>query len=91
MRWNGCSDGQVSDVDDTRKRSVLASFALRAIRWYQRYISPLFGARCIYSPTCSEYTFQAIEKYGFAKGSWLGVKRIARCHPFHKGGFDPVP
>ena len=78
-------------MDETREQSKLVSWALRAIRWYQRVISPLFGPRCIYTPTCSEYTFQAIQKYGFAKGCWLGIKRIARCHPFHTGGYDPVP
>ena len=69
----------------------LRGACLRAIRWYQRVISPLLGAQCIYTPTCSEYTFQAIQKYGVAKGIWLGIKRIARCHPFHEGGYDPVP
>ena len=61
------------------------------IRGYQRYISPLLGAHCIYTPTCSAYALEAIEKYGALKGSWLAAKRIARCHPFHAGGYDPVP
>lgn len=61
------------------------------IRGYQRYISPLTPPSCRFHPTCSQYTFEAIEKYGAVKGSWLGMKRIARCHPFHPGGFDPVP
>ena len=52
-------------------------------------ISPLFKPHCIYRPTCSEYAVQAIQKYGVKKGSWLALKRIARCHPFHKGGYDP--
>ena len=62
-----------------------------AISWYQRTISPLLGKRCIYVPTCSEYAKQAIDKYGVAKGSALSARRILRCHPFHRGGFDPVP
>lgn len=61
------------------------------IRGYQRYISPLTPPSCRFHPTCSQYTYEAIEKYGAVKGAWLGMKRIARCHPFHPGGFDPVP
>lgn len=64
---------------------------LRLIRGYQKLISPLFGANCRYYPTCSRYTYEAIELHGAIKGSWLGVRRIARCHPFHEGGVDPVP
>jgi putative membrane protein insertion efficiency factor len=62
-----------------------------AIRFYQRKISPGLPARCRYIPTCSEYALEAVEKYGAVKGGWLAVKRISRCHPFHKGGYDPVP
>jgi putative membrane protein insertion efficiency factor len=58
---------------------------------YQRAISPLFGTVCRFEPSCSEYTRQAIERYGIARGGWLGVKRISRCHPLHEGGYDPVP
>ena len=64
--------------------------ALAAIRMYQRWISPFLGASCRYEPTCSRYTEQAIEKYGLFRGSWMGAKRIARCHPWHPGGYDPV-
>lgn len=70
---------------------VVARLCMWAVRWYQRCISPLFPPCCIYSPTCSEYTLEAIQKYGAARGCWLGLKRILRCHPFHRGGYDPVP
>lgn len=68
------------------KRVLLAVF-----RFYQRAISPLFSPRCRYIPTCSEYAVEAVEKYGALKGGWLALKRFLRCHPFHKGGYDPVP
>ncbi len=61
------------------------------IRFYQRRISPLTGPTCRFHPTCSQYTLQAVQKYGAVKGSWLGIRRIFRCHPFHPGGYDPVP
>ena len=70
---------------------LVARAAMRAIRWYQRYLSPLLPDSCIYSPTCSEYALEAIQKYGVARGCWLGLRRILRCHPFHRGGYDPVP
>ena len=62
------------------------------INLYQKFLSPLKGrSTCIYTPTCSQYAIEALEKYGFFKGSFLAVKRILRCHPFAKGGYDPVP
>jgi putative membrane protein insertion efficiency factor len=65
--------------------------ALALLRFYKRYISPALPSACRFEPTCSVYTYQAIEKYGVIKGGWLGVKRIARCHPLNPGGYDPVP
>ncbi len=62
------------------------------INLYRKYISPLKRRpSCIYTPTCSQYAIEALEKYGVLKGSFLAVKRILRCHPFAKGGYDPVP
>ena len=62
-----------------------------SIRFYRKYISPLKAPSCIYVPTCSQYAIEALEKYGALKGSYLAIRRILRCHPFHKGGYDPVP
>lgn len=62
------------------------------IKFYRKFISPLKGrSSCIYTPTCSSYAIQALEKYGVIKGGYLAVRRILRCHPFHMGGYDPVP
>ncbi|NUU62569.1 membrane protein insertion efficiency factor YidD [Paenibacillus agri] len=61
------------------------------IRIYRKYISPIKPATCRFYPTCSAYALEAIEVHGPLKGSWLAAKRIARCHPFHPGGLDPVP
>ncbi len=61
------------------------------IRFYRREISPHTPPSCRFSPTCSEYAAEAIEKYGAAKGGWLALRRILKCHPFHHGGYDPVP
>lgn len=61
------------------------------LRTYQYAISPFLGRRCRYYPSCSEYAVEAVQKYGAVKGGWLGVKRVCRCHPWHPGGYDPVP
>jgi putative membrane protein insertion efficiency factor len=65
--------------------------ALGAIRLYQRWLSPWLPSSCRYDPTCSHYMVEAIEKHGLIKGMWLGMQRIARCHPLGPSGYDPVP
>lgn len=69
----------------------MRSILLYLIRFYQHHISPLTPPACRYTPTCSQYTLEAIQKYGAIKGSWLGLKRICRCHPWGGSGYDPVP
>ena len=61
------------------------------LRFYKRWISPALPPSCRFTPTCSEYTYQAIDKYGAIRGGWLGIRRLSRCHPWHPGGYDPVP
>ena len=73
-----------------RASQVLEGFAVGLIRFYQKHISPMHGPTCRFRPTCSEYTVQALRKYGLVKGLWLGIKRVSRCHPFHPGGYDPL-
>lgn len=70
---------------------ILKKLFLGIIWVYQHFISPLTPPTCRFYPTCSNYTKEAIEVHGALKGSWLGIQRISKCHPFHKGGFDPVP
>ncbi len=69
---------------------IIKKLIIYIIRLYQKIISPLFPQTCRFSPTCSEYSIQAVNKYGLVKGLVLGLKRIIRCHPFNPGGYDPV-
>lgn len=72
-------------------RSIPKRIMLGMIRFYRRFISPMFPPCCRFTPTCSAYALEAIQKYGALKGGYLAVRRILRCHPFHPGGYDPVP
>ncbi|PZV19034.1 MAG: membrane protein insertion efficiency factor YidD [Pseudanabaena sp.] len=69
----------------------MKKISLLLIKFYQLLISHLLGPRCRFQPTCSQYTATAIDRFGLAKGSVMGVKRICRCHPWNIGGYDPVP
>lgn len=69
----------------------MKKICIAMIRFYQRNISPLTPPACRFTPTCSQYTLEAIEKYGALKGCWLGLKRICRCHPWGGSGYNPVP
>ena len=64
---------------------------LKIIHMYKRFVSPLLPSACRFTPTCSMYMYEAIETHGPVQGTWMGLRRLARCHPLNPGGFDPVP
>lgn len=64
---------------------------LGLIKFYRYAVSPMLGRNCRYFPTCSEYAAEAVTKYGALRGGWMAVRRVCRCHPWHPGGYDPVP
>ena len=74
-----------------RTTTVPARLLMLPIAGYRRFVSPLLAPRCRFAPSCSEYALTALAEHGAARGTWLAVARIARCHPFHPGGYDPVP
>jgi uncharacterized protein len=80
-------------TDEGRARTVTmpARLLMLPIAGYRRFVSPLLGPRCRFAPSCSEYALAALAEHGALRGLWLAVTRIARCHPFHPGGYDPVP
>lgn len=69
----------------------MSRLLITLIKAYQYIISPIIGPSCRFTPTCSQYTVEAIQKYGIFKGCWMGAKRISRCHPWNEGGYDPLP
>ena len=78
--------------DETRDRpSAAARMMAAVITGYRRFVSPLFPPRCRFLPSCSAYALEAVQSHGAARGGWLAVRRLSRCHPFHAGGIDPVP
>lgn len=72
-------------------RGIVARLLIGMIRGYQRLLSPLLGPRCRFYPSCSHYAVDAIRHFGPLRGSWLAMRRLARCHPLHPGGYDPLP
>ncbi len=97
VEWEGCNTAVrpevivLSDDNATQVTGIVKKLLLLLIRGYSYLISPLLGNNCRYYPSCSAYTREAIEVHGALKGLWMGIKRISRCHPFHEGGYDPVP
>lgn len=78
-------------TESPARRSPSQKLATGAIRAYQKGVSPLLGGNCRYYPSCSHYALEAIDLHGTARGTWMGIKRIGRCHPWREGGIDPVP
>ncbi|GEA09656.1 putative membrane protein insertion efficiency factor [Alteromonas sp. KUL49] len=72
-------------------QSILIALPILLIKLYQWLVSPMLGQRCRFHPSCSHYAIEALKVHGIAKGSWLSIKRILKCHPLHAGGYDPVP
>ena len=68
----------------------MRGMTVAALRFYKRWLSPMLPSACRFHPTCSEYMMEAVQRYGTARGILLGLKRLAKCHPFHQGGYDPV-
>lgn len=82
---------QQEQARSLRRRNPVSALLIGLVRFYQRFISPMTPPACRFTPTCSEYMRQSLVRHGAMRGTWLGVRRLLRCHPFHPGGHDPVP
>jgi uncharacterized protein len=91
-RMTNRPDGvEVVDADPGVRTSAVARVLLGLIGFYRKFISPLLGPRCRFYPSCSAYALEAVQVHGAGRGTWLAIRRLSRCHPFHPGGLDPVP
>ena len=79
------------EAGERPRASLLALCLIALIRAYRLALSPFFGGHCRFHPTCSAYALKAVQRFGAVRGSWLALRRLGRCHPWHAGGFDPVP
>jgi len=91
MKFEDTSCGVLNVSKRHLLNDAMKKLAQIFIKVYQILLSPVLGLACRFEPTCSEYAYQAITAHGVIKGGWLSIKRIMRCHPFHPGGYDPVP
>jgi len=82
---------RAGEAGGERKVGLLARVLMLFVTGYRRFLSPLLPPTCRFTPTCSAYALRALQTHGALRGSWLSIRRIARCHPFHPGGHDPVP
>jgi putative membrane protein insertion efficiency factor len=84
-------EGHAPSQHAARGPSLAARALMLPVRAYRRFLSPLLGQQCRFQPTCSAYGLEALQVHGAMRGTWLTLRRIGRCHPFHRGGYDPVP
>jgi putative membrane protein insertion efficiency factor len=84
------SDARCSASLRLQREAIMRQVVVALLQFYKRAISPVLPPMCRFEPTCSVYMMQAVEKYGVLRGTWLGLRRLGRCHPFNPGGWDPV-